>query len=391
MLCFATCRLPANSDKQRSSMKFVITTLAVVAISLLTYLVGEGIYSLSRGNQPGWSLGHLLYQRVVETTSVPGGTPDGRNAQVIHHESQFYDLMEDFIHDGVAIGNSPFHELKKNKAAVNKPTGKCPDQKPNLNKTFTYLRTLLFEPFNPPLMYFDTERELAPAVRKFADTYGMRPIVHRTNDQGERLTLPYVDSDRKAIVAGDSVANGVGIMDSETISSQLQLRDRTLQYVNIGQGGATGEEILCKLGAAGERYDGQIHKLVYVYCENDLREDEPYGQPEEVIAWIQEFARDQGIDDIVIVFSPYVFNVFPEITRIPGTRGWDHKYRSEKKQQLKQLTLDAGYQWIDVADLAIQAQDDGKSVFAGLSLFVDLLHLSPLGTEKLAKEILPNG
>jgi hypothetical protein len=63
-----------------------------------------------------------------------------------------------------------------------------------------------------------------------------------------------VTSDRKVIIAGDSVANGVGIGDSETISSQLQALDSTRQYVNLGIAQATAADIICALDKAARRY-----------------------------------------------------------------------------------------------------------------------------------------
>jgi hypothetical protein len=366
-------------------MKTLLSGLVVALVAGAAYLVCEGVYSLWRADQAGTSLGYQLYASVSASFRPSGDRPADR---VIVQESQIEALLETFRAHGVALGNTPFDELRTDLATINYEEDGCKLLKPNLDKTMTYLRSLVYDPFNPPMAFFDTGRPQPPDMAAFMAAYGVRPLSYQTNEYGERMTLPIVERPHKAIVAGDSVANGAGVSDGETIASRLQFLASGLQYINIGVGGAEARDVICNLRRAGERYRGQIRRLVHVYCENDFKADEPFGRPDEVIAWLTDFAREQAIDDVTIVYAPFIFNIFPETTRLRGHRGWDHKPRTEEKQRLHELTAGAGFAWVDIADLAQAEMTRGKSIFAGLALFVDIVHLSPRGSELLASRIL---
>ncbi len=369
-------------------MKIILPSLIIGLVSILAYLAVEGGYAISRGSDPGWSIGYQLiesarsrFQR-EDDTSRPGN-------YVILRKRQFDELIDDFQRDGVALGSSPFGQLRNENVAFNFRQDGCLRQKPNLDKTMVYLRTILFESFNPPNAFFNTDQKLSPAVAKFIETYGIRRIRHRTNGYGERVTEPFIERPDKVLVSGDSVANGAGVFDSETIASNLQRLDSAVQYVNVGVGGAEARDIICNLETAAKRYVGQIRRLVYVYCENDLKDDEPFGQPEDVIAWLSAFARDQRIDDVMVVFAPYIFNVFPDVTRVKGDgKGWGYSYFSGEKERLRSLVSSAGFKWLDIAALANEEVEQGKSMFAGLSLYIDRVHLSPKGSALVAQRIL---
>lgn len=368
-------------------MKTALLFLLTLAITLVTFLAGEGLYAISLGDRSGQSLTYQLYDLINSKLNTSDGTPSGIRANIIRYEREFKSLLQDFKEDGVGLGNTPYEVLRTEKAAINYDEDGCLRQKPNLGKTSVYLRTTLFDPFNPPNAFYDADEALTTGVSEFFKKYGMRQISHHTNQFGERLTLPEVFRVRKVLVAGDSVANGAGVSNDETIASQLQQMDDSLQYINIGVGGANGSDIICNLMRAGERYNGDIEKLIFVYCENDFKVDKPFGQPEEVVDWLQSFAREQRIAEVVIVFAPYIYNVFPEVTRINGIRGWDHNDFSVEKERLKTLTDESGFRWVDIGNLGREELERGKSIFAGLSLYVDNVHLSPRGAKLLAERI----
>lgn len=351
-------------------------------------MVAEGGYAVLRGDDPGWSIGYQLYEAFV-SRFVSTDDSGGAEGNVIVQERQFDELIDDFLRDGVALGNSPYLQLKNDAVAFNYRDNGCLRQKPDLDKTIVYLRTTLFEPFGPPSAQFDTNRTLSPVVEAFIKTYGIRAIRHRTNAYGERITEPHIARKDKVLITGDSVASGVGVMDSETIASNLQRMDPDIQYVNIGVGGAEARDILCNLEKSAERYTGQIRRFVYVYCENDLKDDEPYGRPDDVIAWLSTFARDQRIDNVTVVYAPYIFNVVPDVTRIKGDpKGWKYSYFRNEKEHLHSLVSNAGFNWLDIAVLANQKAEQDKTIFAALSLYVDQVHLSPMGNALVAQHIL---
>jgi hypothetical protein len=369
-------------------MKTLLSGLVVALVAGVAYLACEGAYSLWRADQTGTSLGYQLSARAKASLEPAGDGPGKLASRVIVQNGQVEALLPSFRDFGVALGNTPFDELRTDLATVNYEEDGCKLLKPNLHKTMTYLRSLVYDPFNPPMAFFDATRAQPVEVATFMAAYGVRPLSYRTNEYGERMTLPIVERPHKAIVAGDSVANGAGVSDGETIASRLQFLAPGLQYINIGVGGAEARDVICNLRRAGERYRGQIRKLIYVYCENDFKAAEPFGRPEEVIAWLTDFVREQAIDNVAIVYAPFIFNIFPETTRLRGHRGWDHKYRAEEKGRLRALAVGAGFAWVDIADLARDEMARGRSIFAGLALFVDIVHLSPRGSELLASRIL---
>ena len=49
--------------------------------------------------------------------------------------------------------------------------------------------------------------------------------------------------------------------------------------------------------------------------------------------------------------------------------------------------VDAGYRFIDIGDIAVAQNRKRGTMFAAFALFVDSVHLSPLGIRKLAEQI----
>jgi hypothetical protein len=238
--------------------------------------------------------------------------------------------------------------------------------------------------FNPVVMFFDSDAPLSPELRAFVARYGVRPTTFTTDESGQRTTIPTVDRPVIVLVAGDSVAAGAMINDEETLASVLQRRDLGRRYVNLGRGGAEAAEIRCNVELAAERYRGRIRELVYIYCENDFDDDESMGTPEAVMTWLRRFAREQGIERTTLVYAPYIFNVVPELTRVPGQRGERFKDHADEKTRLHRLVRDAGFGWLDFGELALAEADGRGTSFAALALYLDVVHHSPLGIEKLA-------
>ena len=240
-------------------------------------------------------------------------------------------LIPDMIAAGVGMGNVPYRELVTGRAAINQtgPDG-CLSAKPRISKITTYIRSGDYDRFDPPSLFYDAEAELSSRLQQFVDTYSVNRVDFNTNAAGERVTIPAVDTARKVLVAGDSVAAGSMIDDSETISSHLQRANSAEQYVNLGVNGAAAEDIICRLDKAAERYRGNIASLIYVYSENDFDPSLPYGRPEEVIVWLKEFAKKEGIPEVTIVFAPYIYNIVPHLTRNRGGPEEDATHRCLK-------------------------------------------------------------
>jgi len=355
-----------------------------VLTSLLTLLLAEGIYSIAHWKSADRSIVYKTYRLLTKLTPNDA-QPELRLAS----RGEFEALIPDMLKAGAGLGNSPYKELKNEQAAINTRTvDGCRFSKPFLDKEITHLRTAEFELFDPPAIFYDRAAELGAPLQAFIEKYATRRLSYRTNGQGERLTFPAIEAQDKVFVAGDSVANGAMVSDDETLSSALQQRDATRQYVNLGASGNSAEDNLCNLAAAAKRYRGQIKELVYVYCENDFELDKPYGEPEDVVAWLEDYAKREGITKVTITYAPYIYNVVPHLTRFRGYRGEGRPTHHAEAERLRMLSGKAGFGFIDIAELAQREIQDSGTDFAAFSLFVDLLHLSPYGAGKLADALL---
>ena len=73
---------------------------------------------------------------------------------------------------------------------------------------------------------------------------------------------------------------------------------------------------------------------------------------------------------------------------MPGERGERFKDHADEKARLLALVRDAGFVWIDFGALALAELDARATSFGALALYVDVVHHSPLGIEKLADALV---
>ena len=361
--------------------RFAFAALALLGL-VVPYLLAEGVYSIARRT----SLSAAVYRQWL-------GEPAGQDpsTQMITSVGEIKALLPLLKANAVGLGNSPFVELESEEAAINRTENGCLVQKPNLRKTMAYLRSNLFNPFDQLTYFHDATRQLPPELERFFVRYEVRRVHLTTNEHGERVTLPLVPAAAKILVAGDSVANGVMLDDSETLSSQLQARDPHHQYVNLGIARAKAADIVCALERAAARYRGEIRELIYVFCENDFSSSDPYGQPEDLIAWLARFRDREQIDRVLLLYVPYLYNVVPEVTRIPGHSQRDFPAYRDEKQRLLTLARQAGFAAIDFLAVANDQRQAVGSQFAPLALYVDHTHLSKLGVELLLPRLADHG
>jgi hypothetical protein len=361
-------------------MKRLINWTLVILVCLVVYLTGEGILTVHQ-----WERSHrsLTYQVVQNVGGLLGQEEQRFFRPMLTDPGEIEVLLDDMRAAGVGLGNSHYEQLRTREAGTGRSVDGCPQNRPNVDKTFTYLRTPLFEMFNPVVMFYDSDRERSQPLQRFVERYGIRLTTFTTDEFGQRTTVPSVDHDDVVLVAGDSVAAGAMINDDETLASELQRRDPRRRYVNLGKGGAEAAEIRCNVELAAKRYRN-VKELIYVYCENDFDDDESMGTPEAVMTWLRQFVRDHGVERTTIVYAPYIFNVVPELTRVPGERGERFEDHADEKARLMALVHDAGFAWVDFGELALAEADARGTPFAALGLYIDVVHHSPLGVERLA-------
>ena len=366
----------------------IFGALVYAVVLIVLVLAVEGAYSVVRWSRLDRSILYDAYRMVVpepQAAATDGGLP-------IATREQIEALLPAMQAAGAGMGNVPYKdELVNDRAAINL-VGEdgCLAPKPDVSKYTTYIRTADFDRFDPPSLFFDRDAELSPALREFVDTYGVHLSEFTTLPTTERLTLPVVESDRKILVAGDSVAVGSMIGDAQTIASQMQQRNAQAQYVNLGVNGASGADIICQLEKAAARYSGQIVRILYVYCENDFEPNGKFSTPEEVVAWLEEFATANGNVPVTIVYAPYIYNIIPHLTRFPGSRGATRETFPDERRRLIDLAAAAGFDFVDIGDVAAEEARLRQTDFAIFALFIDHLHLSEYGVSRLIERLPVN-
>ncbi len=364
--------------------KLLFATVALLLGLAVPYLVAEGVYSLASGGRAQTSLTYRIFSDWRSRLVARAVAPDDPTARMLTDLREIESRIGLLVEQGVGMGNNPFDALKDNRsAAINSEADGCLVQKPNLRKTASFLRSNLFNPFDQITYFYDEGKNLPPDLQSLFDRYGFRAVRLSSNEYGERRTTPVVESAHKVLIAGDSVAHGAMLDDTETLASQMQARDPARQYVNLGIIGAKAADTVCALERAAKRYSGEIDRLIYVFCENDFDPSEPYGTPEELIAWLDGFRRRERVGEVVLLYSPYIYNAVPEVTRVRGHSHYTFPSYVDEKRRLLSLSREAGFSVVDFNQIVTERLAVVGSQFAPLALYVDHTHFSRFGVELL--------
>ncbi len=177
--------------------KTVIGVLAVGMLCVVVVLIGEGVNSVVRWDKLDGSVTYhtyLLIQKALRTGKTVTVNHEGPPFTWLLDRSELDALVPKLKADGVGLGNTDYRVLKDNTSiAINEEEGGCLVQKPNVRKTVTYLRSNIFNPLDPPVLFYDSDHKLDPQIGKLIDTYGLRPVTLTTNERGERNTVPAVE------------------------------------------------------------------------------------------------------------------------------------------------------------------------------------------------------
>ena len=361
-----------------------LAAAVVLLAAVLIVLIAEGIHAVVRFDEPDTSLTYQVADWLLSMSPQPD--PDWPELVDV---AEIEPYLPQLKANAVGIGSSTFEELRTDEASINHVVNGCLQMKPNLSKTMSYLRSELFNPFNPMFYFHDSARTLPGDLQAFLDRYSFRKLRLTTNAEGERITAPLIERADKVLIAGDSMAMSLGLSDEETLASQLQARDRSRQYVSIGIGGADPADILCALKRAGERYRGQIRGVIYPLSENDLADRKPFGRPEELIPALAEFQREHAIAEFTLVYMPYIYNAMPDVTRIRGHVEYLRRRPHEEKKALLAEARKAKFRVLDYTEVTDAERAAHGSQFAAFALFVDHAHLSALGNARLVERLAP--
>jgi hypothetical protein len=324
-----------------------------------------------------WSKWADYYSK--EKPSFPG---------VISDDEQVKPLIPKLVDAGIGISTPAFAQTQTERARLTIANRECISPKANLNKTLTLLRTTLSEPLDPIFAYYDRNASLSPELTLFFQDYAYGAHALTTNALGERVTVPAVEQQRKVVVAGGSAAFGLLVDDANSLASRLQKRDNTRQYITVAVPEGSAEQAICNLKTAISRYNGQVDELIYFYSEADLDSGERLGTPEDAIAAIKNIAANEGIGKVTIYYSPLIYSLAPQYTRYRGYASDSLPNRQAIKERLRKIVAGAGFGWLDIGDVALDASKADGTEFSVLNYFADDRNLSLKGMNKLVERIM---
>src|SRR5262245_40626028 len=144
-------------------MKRWIKLTVAAAVIALTWLVLEGIHAIAQWNKFDASVAFKTYTLLKQAygyTDLPSYKA-GAIEEPFHGVLVKRDEIESLIpklklmHAGV--GNSPYTQLQDEKTGINTYQDGCLTQKARIKKTTMYLRSNLFNPLDPPKLFYDSD------------------------------------------------------------------------------------------------------------------------------------------------------------------------------------------------------------------------------------------
>jgi hypothetical protein len=307
---------------------------------------------------------------------------------VITNEEQVKPLIPKMVDAGIGLSNAAFAQTRTERARLTIENRECISPKANLDKTLLFVRSTLAEPLDPIIAYRDRSATLSPELSLFFEDYGYGSHNLTTNALGERTTVPAVEQPRKVVVAGGSAAFGLLLGDANSLASRLQKRDNSRQYITLAVPEGSAEQVVCNLTKAIPRYRGQVDELIYFYSEADLDSGEKLGTPEEVIGALKNIALNESVGKVTIFYSPLIYSLAPQFTRYKGYDSDLLPNRQAVKDRLKKIVAGAGFGWLDIGDVALEASKAQGTEFSVLNNFADDRNLSLQGMNKLVERIM---
>ena len=212
-----------------------MATITIIVSALLTLLVAEGVYSILRWDRMDRSLTRMSYLLIKHSM----------HDLIVDHKQDSVQLLNKEDFDSIipllkkvkaGLGSTPYKSLFTDQASfIYHDQNGCLRQKPNVRKIMVPLRTMEFDPLIPPNLFLDREGLSNIDIAKLIARYGGTVVSMSTNELGERVTVPFINANRKVLIVGDSVAQGARLDDADTIASQLQSADLSRQYINLGK------------------------------------------------------------------------------------------------------------------------------------------------------------
>jgi lysophospholipase L1-like esterase len=260
--------------------------------------------------------------------------------------------------------------------------------RPDTKMVAAMLRSTKAYNFDPPIliMKYDDQHLISEQLRSYLTHESRLRYSYSIDSNGFRKTLPYVDSNEKVLIIGDSVPFGVGVDDEYTVASYLQkMVNHRYRIVNGGVGGYDGQQAFTKAQRLSS--SGKLAGLIYVACQNDFMKAEDSIQEAEVVLKKIKSISEGFSDNITIVLHTYMEYNLRDIFLEDG---WKEKRIIKThalRSALPKMCKKYGYEYCDWTDIVADFMEKERSIFSRFALYADHCHLSPLGNRLMAEKI----
>jgi hypothetical protein len=241
---------------------------------------------------------------------------------------------------------------------------------------------------DPPVVYVKAGSEMSQALRAYLERRTRVRYTYNIDANGFRRTLPEVDAGEKILMVGDSGLFGVGVDDEDTIASSLQrLVGDSYRVVNAGIAGYDGDRAFRAARKLSRTDDYEI--LVYVAHNNDFYEPRHIANPEKARRVLASFESltDRFPGGIVVALITHLEYTGEDVLLSRGWRRERIEATDRLRRELPAMAEQAGFAFVDWADLVAEIRAREKTIFAPWSLYVDHAHLAPRASRLLAERI----
>ena len=242
--------------------------------------------------------------------------------------------------------------------------------------------------FDPPILVLkdDDQHLISDRLRSYLKDESRLRYSYSIDKDGFRKTLPYVDSDKKVLIIGDSVPFGVGVDDEYTVASYLQkMVKNRYRIVNSGVGGYDGQKAfsMARRLSNSSKFAG----LIYVACQNDFMGGEDWiKEAEDVLTKIKSISEGFN-DNIIIVLHTYMEYNLRDIFLEDGWKEKRIRKTDALRRALPEMCKKYGYDYYDWREIVTAFMEKEKSIFSRFALYADHCHLSPLGNRLMAAKV----
>jgi lysophospholipase L1-like esterase len=240
---------------------------------------------------------------------------------------------------------------------------------------------------DPPVLYMRLCIEPSNALADYLKVQTRLQYTYSVDEDGFRVTLPKVESERKILLVGDSVPFGVGVNDDVTIASHLQqMVGESYRVINAGVGDYSARQALQVAHnlTAEDRYEA----LIYVTSQNDFMMSGGSYSAKAKEA-LKEFAalKDKFSDRVIVLVVGYMEYMLHDILL---EQGWLQSRIDRSHALFMDLPLIAqelGLEYVDSIKIFEEYMQHTGTIFSKAALYVDHAHLSPLGNRLAAERL----